>query len=375
MEVMLVDDEILAINLLERYLKEHADVTIVARFTDTKKALEYLNDHKLDLIFLDIEMPGMSGLELVHKILEVDLYVNVIFVTAFAQYAVEAFEVNALDYLLKPLDRERLEKALNRIRLKTRVDVKMHHEKVDIQGMFIKSFGEFNLYNSNCSTETIKFRTAKAKELLAFLNEHMDEQVHKEKVLAMLFEDEDMERANCKLHLATYYLRKNLIDHGYQDALTFKNGYYLLPNHGITSDAKALKLAYWSWKHSSGKLIEELEKIVDIYRGNYLLGSNYSWARTYELWYEQIAIEAAYELVLHYAKIGYFERTLFYGQWIIEKDPYHEKAYYYVAIAYIELRNKSKALQTYKCLCKTLKTDLGIYPDKDLVKEIEYRLK
>src|SRR5690554_3694966 len=102
MNVILVDDEQLALDFLEYQLKNIMQPESLHKFT-------YLNveEHKslllnTDLIFLDVEMPGMNGLELAEKILEVNPKVEIVFVTAFNQYAVQAFELNALDYIVKP---------------------------------------------------------------------------------------------------------------------------------------------------------------------------------------------------------------------------------------------------------------------------------
>jgi two-component system LytT family response regulator len=108
----LVDDEQLALRRLARLLKATGRVDIAGSATDAEAALSFLSAEAVDLLFLDIQMPGMSGFELLSKL---ESQPPVIFTTAFDQYALRAFEVNSIDYLLKPIEAEQLDRALNKI--------------------------------------------------------------------------------------------------------------------------------------------------------------------------------------------------------------------------------------------------------------------
>ena len=113
--VLVVDDEPLARQRLRQMLADHADVAIVGDAEDVEQARDMVREHRPDLILLDIRMPGANGLELVEG-LHVTPMPYVIFVTAHAEHAVEAFDAEAVDYLLKPFDEERLARALERAR-------------------------------------------------------------------------------------------------------------------------------------------------------------------------------------------------------------------------------------------------------------------
>lgn len=109
LKVYLVDDEPLALKRLSRLLYETNRVDIIGQTTEPLKALQTIPKLELDAIFLDIQMPELSGFELLQKL---ENYPPVIFATAFDEYALRAFEVYSIDYLLKPIEAERLEKAL-----------------------------------------------------------------------------------------------------------------------------------------------------------------------------------------------------------------------------------------------------------------------
>jgi two-component system LytT family response regulator len=107
-----VDDERLAVQRLTRLLAETRRVTVAGSATDPQEALAALRHADVDVVFLDIQMPEMNGLELVER-LERDI--PVVFTTAYDRYALEAFAVNSIDYLLKPVESERLGKALDKL--------------------------------------------------------------------------------------------------------------------------------------------------------------------------------------------------------------------------------------------------------------------
>ncbi len=113
MNALLVDDERLARQELRRLLSAHADVSIVGEAVNADDAVAQLADPSIDVVFLDIKMPGGSGFDVLERLDRVPL---VVFTTAFDEYAVRAFEVNAFDYLMKPVRSERLASVLDKAR-------------------------------------------------------------------------------------------------------------------------------------------------------------------------------------------------------------------------------------------------------------------
>jgi len=116
MRVVIVDDEPIAREGVRTQLLREPEVEIVAECGDGLEAVETIRELAPDLVFLDVQMPGMDGFEVVQT-LGVEATPAVVFVTAYDKYALQAFEVNAVDYLLKPFDNERFQKAFQRARL------------------------------------------------------------------------------------------------------------------------------------------------------------------------------------------------------------------------------------------------------------------
>jgi two-component system, LytTR family, response regulator len=112
-KIVIVDDEAAGRTLIKQYLTEYPSLIVVGEANNGVDAIKVINEFKPDLIFLDIQMPGLSGFEVLSHLDEIP---QIIFSTAYDKYALQAFEVHAVDYLLKPYTRERFKHAVQRIR-------------------------------------------------------------------------------------------------------------------------------------------------------------------------------------------------------------------------------------------------------------------
>ena len=115
LKVLIVDDEALARDELKHILKSVENVKVVGEAQNGIEALNAIKSLNPDVLFLDIEMPGLSGMDVARKILDSEKNINIIFATAYDAYAVAAFEVNAVDYILKPFDSTRIKKSIRKI--------------------------------------------------------------------------------------------------------------------------------------------------------------------------------------------------------------------------------------------------------------------
>jgi two-component system LytT family response regulator len=115
LQTLIIEDEELARNLLRSYLKDHPDIEIIGECENGFDGVKAINDKKPDLVFLDIQMPKITGFEMIELL---DHKPQIIFTTAYDQYALKAFELNAVDYLLKPFSKDRMLMAIEKV---------MHH--------------------------------------------------------------------------------------------------------------------------------------------------------------------------------------------------------------------------------------------------------
>ncbi|RED26194.1 LytTR family two component transcriptional regulator [Flavobacterium cutihirudinis] len=134
---IIVDDEPPATRILENYIGKVNFLEKVGVFNDSLKALEFLNTQTVDVIFLDIQMPQLTGLQ-ISRIISKDI--KVIFTTAYPDFALEGFELNAVDYLLKPISFERFYQAVSKLNSEPKTIVSNHSNTIDF--LFIKTDGK-----------------------------------------------------------------------------------------------------------------------------------------------------------------------------------------------------------------------------------------
>lgn len=137
LNILIADDEYLARETIKLLLKEQDDVAVIYEAEDGNQALSMATEHKPDVIFLDIEMPGISGIQVAKHIPKECI---IIFATAYNEHAVEAFELNAIDYILKPFDDERFAKALAKVREK--INEQSHDDYSKLGDIIQKMMGE-----------------------------------------------------------------------------------------------------------------------------------------------------------------------------------------------------------------------------------------
>ncbi len=186
MKAIIVDDERLARNELRRLLSEFSEVEIVDEAANVDEGVEKIRQHDPDIVFLDIQMPGKTGFDLLE---ELDRAPRVIFTTAYDEYAIKAFEFNALDYLLKPIEPARLAEAIKKITVEKKEDEELDLKLVNRQlkaddQVFVKDgdrcwfvkLEEVRLFESEGNYVRLFFRDQKPLILktLNYLDERLD---------------------------------------------------------------------------------------------------------------------------------------------------------------------------------------------------------
>jgi two-component system LytT family response regulator len=147
LKTLIVDDEALARRGLAHRLKDVSDIEIVGEAKNGREALKLIKEKSPDLVFLDIQMPGISGFEVLQQ-LDIETMPVILFLTAYDEYAIQAFEANALDYILKPIDEERLHQVLEKVRANLSQKRALNHKRMllelasQISGESISSFAD-----------------------------------------------------------------------------------------------------------------------------------------------------------------------------------------------------------------------------------------
>lgn len=133
---VVIDDEPLALNLLESYVRKTPFLTLVGKYSNAVQAMKEIAGKEIDLMFLDIQMPAFNGLEFARTVTP---HTRIVFTTAFGEYAIEGYKVNALDYLLKPISYTDFLQAASKALQWFELTQKQHHAKEEIESIFVKS--------------------------------------------------------------------------------------------------------------------------------------------------------------------------------------------------------------------------------------------
>ena len=177
MLIMAVDDEFLALEDFEDTCREVGITDEIVKFNNPIEALGFVACNKVDIAFLDIEMPVIKGIELARRIKETSKNTRIIFATGYSEYALDAFKADAVDYVLKPYEAERIRQAYDKALLVKDVEVKSH--------IFVKTFGYFDVFVDG---KSVSFSSAKSKELLALLIDRNGGTVSTEQAVSILWE-------------------------------------------------------------------------------------------------------------------------------------------------------------------------------------------
>ncbi|MBV7272873.1 response regulator [Clostridium sp. PL3] len=265
MKIAAVDDEVHVLERFERMVSGIMELDLCGLFETGEQLLNYLKKNSLDAVFLDIEMPSVNGLHLSEQIQNLNENIEIIFVTAFNQYAVEAFELQALDYILKPMTEERLAKSINRL-LKTRKNSKLS------ENIFIQCLGEFEVFLNG---EAMTWKNSKAKELLAFLVHKNGVPIGWEKIVDAIWPDFNSEKAQTNFHATTYLLRKRLSEAGISHILECVRGNYRIVTDKVNCDIYQLEETL---KNNKMKSKNDLRLIEQMVHKGYMEANGYSWA-------------------------------------------------------------------------------------------------
>ncbi|WP_168120421.1 response regulator [Paenibacillus sp. HB172176] len=293
--VMLIDDEEDALDLLSILLGQMGDVAVAGRYMNPIQALEELEatrDAPVDAVFLDIQMPGMKGMEAARRIRDMYPGMLIVFTTAYAEHAVEAFEIQSIDYLLKPFTLERLRISVDRVQQSRFVPAAQDRQSASSDPV-VRSMGGFQIAMPGEANKSLIWKTRKEKELCAFLIHYEGEAVDTATIIEALWPGHDLSKAKTYLYTCLSYLRKSLAEHHIGIHIRKANqGFMAVLNERVV-DAIALEQLLQDVFVEAEMDETAYDKIKRMYRGDYMEACDYGWAAE-----RQLAIKASYARAL-----------------------------------------------------------------------------
>lgn len=258
MKVICVDDEKFVLADILETIKELPDIQEATGFRDVYEALDFLKTNSIQIAFLDIDMPEMTGLELCKKIHEVSPMTAVIFTTGYPQFALDAFKTHAIGYLLKPIKKEAVQTELENYKNLQHTAFAEDSQKPKF---YAKTFGNFDFFVDGIP---VKFGRSKAKEFLAFLIDRQGSACSRKDIAATVFEDSVYDRNTQS------YMTKILAD--LKKSLEAVGAEEIVKHSGDTYSVDFTRFGCDFIDYLNGKPMNE----SDMYHGEYMV--QYGWA-------------------------------------------------------------------------------------------------
>jgi two-component system, LytTR family, response regulator len=357
LHAIVVDDESAALKWFERVASTHEELSVDGVLLYAEDALAFVKKNAVDVAFLDIEMPQLSGLELAELLMDADPYIKVIFVTAYNQYALDAFRTHAIGYLLKPLDSDELSEQLKLL-------IDWHRQKPEhnsVRHLSVKCFGQFAV--SSDDGTTIRWKTLKAEELFALLVHHQGRIKAKDILIDALWPDVEPAKSINLFRVTCTYLRTALGELGFHDLILRKLDGYWINTDNIDCDLYHFRAAV---HHVAPNDIKGLETATALYHGEYLEGKAFDWAIN-----ARTQTEADFKKLQHilagvYLSISLPGKACEAMDKILLHDPCDETAISRVIQLKLESGKAAEAMIAYKRYEKSLQAELGIEPSMEM---------
>jgi two-component system LytT family response regulator len=368
MKAILIDDERPALRQLEQLLQDVDGIEVTGKFLSAKAGLEHLATEQTDVVFLDIGMPEMNGLTAAEYIQQIDNNIQIVYITAYAQYALEAFEHHALDYLLKPVDPIRFSKTLNRI--KTYSPVKERSTKIPTEPEpLVFCFNNLAISPHIDPYGKVKWRTSKTKELFAFLIHHKGSRITKDVLLEEIWPHFTPDKAMIHLHTSIYQIRKIIKQSGLPTTLDFS-----LESYRLNIDNLTIDVDFFESKIAPVEGLDTLNEsqwrqadlALQLYTGHYFDEQDYQWAKARRNQLLQRYLNLTLRTAEYELATGRERQAIRRLEQAQEKEPYSEEITELLMTGLAKLKNYTALQNVYASFVLLLRNDLSIAPQLQL---------
>ncbi|MCM3702123.1 response regulator [Paenibacillus macerans] len=357
LRTMIVDDEELSLKRLSRILAESGRVESCRTFQNPYEAYEYVKSHPIDVAFLDISMPEIDGMKLSSRLQELDEAIYIVFVTGYDSYAVQAFELSALDYLLKPVTVQRVAKTLDKVGGRGGL-------KPPVPELDIRLFNGFQIYRSGLLREPLKLRSPKTIELFAYLI--CRRTVSREEIIDTLWSGLAPENAWKNLNSTLYYIRKAIDESKTGSRIISGKNEIRIEAGGLFCDLYEFERLLTDMRQAPESSSSMIKRAEALYAGPLLKGKTYEWAADIARRLEQDYIRMLEHVARQHLGQEDFMQALHYFCVIMELDALREDIALDAIRIYIRLGRKNEALRQYRKLEELLRQELGVLPNEQI---------
>ncbi|MBO9610952.1 MAG: response regulator, partial [Paenibacillaceae bacterium] len=258
--------------ILRRLLSQVEGVTISGSFMKGADALDWVRSEAVDIAFVDIQMAGEDGIELAKQMQAIRRKMKIVFVTSHKEYALDAFELGAVDYIVKPVILERLMQTIERVAGERGISVTSEDDAAN--RLMVNGLGGMTAHSRHGD---VKWISGKSAELFAYLLMHRDKGVARNEILDDLFDGLTNRQTNIYLNTAVYQLRKTLKLHGLREAVVSLNDRYKLCTAAVDADFILFEDRMAAIGEITASNYQQACEIDKLYAGD-LFGEKYSWS-------------------------------------------------------------------------------------------------
>ncbi|WP_238655051.1 response regulator [Paenibacillus piscarius] len=365
-QALLVDDERLALLKLQMMLEELTTIQVIAAYTDPTEAVRAAPQLSPDVIFLDIDMPEMNGIQAAEAMLKLCPQASIVFVTAYNHYAVEAFELYALDYILKPVQRSRLLMTVQR--LEERVSQAQQAAEKPLDAVMIRSFQSLRFERSGQTLPGIRWRTSKAQELFAYLFHNRNRFVSKDTLTDLLWPDFNEKKASTHLYTTIYQVRQSLkqAELGLQISNVSGGEGYTLETGSVLVDSYEWEKGILTLDAINADNYEEHQRLFEFYSGDYLSDYDYLWAEGERQRLRTIWLHHAMGIAEFYISSGRIPEALTVYQRVVQLQPFFEQGHLGLMKVYDSIGERSAVEDQYYILTDLLRRELNVEPPANI---------
>lgn len=366
MKALLIIDQPIISNQLVDQLKTFDFVEIVGQHSNPYEGLAHAKSTRLDVVFLNIEMSLLNGFSIAEYLKSQNPNIAIVFVTQHLQYAVQAFEINAIDYLTLPVERNRLQKTINRIYPST------YHKKNKSNHIVICCFGTlmFKTKGDNRSIN-IQWRTRKSEELFAYLLFNHGKNIRIDYLVDLLWPHTCWERGISQLYSAIYQIRKTLKELDINIKIENSNQSYILHINDVELDVEKWEQAINQLPPIKDRTIPEHIQTIHQYKGDIFHESDYIWSKKEQNRLRDTWLYHVRQVTNYLFEKGQYIQMINIFHHVQEIHPFDAYSYEMLMKLYAYMNNYNAVVMQYDALKNMLKQQFDIQPSKDIQKWYE----
>lgn len=367
MRAIVVDDEVWTLEHICDLVGTHA-VEVIGCYTNPLEALDAVVARAPDVVFLDIEMPEMSGLEFAEKLEVLPSVPEVVFITAYNQYAIDAFRVNALDYLLKPVLPADIERTVERVRRRIESTIRSRPEQQP-HAVRVSLLGNLAVYAGD-SGRPIRWVTAKCGELFAYMMlQNKESERSKWSIIEALWHDKNSEKAEVNFRSTVSRVNKTLREYATGITIVYTGNGYRLQTKDVVIDVDALQLERYVRDEIpiTETNVAHIQSLL-LHREPALLAwTDGEWREAYAVQYEHYIVHLARRLLHYYERLDAEPLTLLpIIELLIRHHPYEDDYHIYALKLHARIGGKRHAHEYYQAYVELLQQELGEAPSMAL---------